>query len=127
MSRTIESGAPGGQVRPFWFTPSMVHPQTRIMARCMTCRHNSALDLDALLARFGDVPLYTLQPRLRCRFRGHDGKQPPCGRRGVLDVWAGVREVRPTEIVYWPVCREDLASAADSTSVPARVGSRNEH
>lgn len=90
--------------RPFWFTPSMVHPKTKIIARCMTCRNIGYLNLPVLIERFGDVPLYTLEPRLRCTFRGYDGKGPPCGRRGVLDVWPKVERVTPKEIVYFPVC-----------------------
>ena len=42
----------------------MVHPKTRIIARCMTCRNIGDIDLKATIDRFGDVPLYTLEPRL---------------------------------------------------------------
>lgn len=93
--------------RPFWFPPSHLHPKTRLVAVCPRCAHTATIFRDTLIARFGDVPLYTLEPKLRCNFRGHDGKRRPCGSPARFSLASKVREVTPTEIVYWPIGRDE--------------------
>lgn len=93
--------------RRFWFPPSHLHPKVRLIAVCPRCAHNATIFRDTLIARFGDVPLYTLEPKLRCNFRGYDGNRPRCGHPGRFELIPKLRKVTPTALYYWPIGKDD--------------------
>lgn len=84
-----------------WFRPSQVAETTTVYARCRKCLHVRELDLSVL----PDVLLIQIEPRLRCTWRGKDGKRPPCGSRADIEISVPTT-YGPASMVSAPVLKD---------------------
>lgn len=52
-----------------------------------------------------DLPLAVLEPRLKCRSRGRDGRKPECGAPVYIDVWTPAQDRGDGIQELLPVCK----------------------
>lgn len=76
------------------FRPSDVAETTVITVVCTlsACLGRRRLDMRAMAEAGYDLPLAVLEPRLKCRDRGRDGRKPECGAPVEIDVWTPTRD-----------------------------------
>ena len=78
--RTRMEGAAG----PLWFRPSQIASTTRVFAQCKRCLSSR----DLIVPELPDVALIEIEKRLRCTDRGRDGRGPPCGSGGTIELYS---------------------------------------
>lgn len=69
---------------PFHWRVSELPEGHHLMAYCRRCQGHRYLPRALLLEKAGDVPVNTIQPRLRCIERGRDKRGPRCD--GAMDL-----------------------------------------
>lgn len=101
-------GEPSPTSGYLWFTASALASETRLMARCTMCTNTTEVDVSRLIERFGETPLRDLEPRLRCNWQGYHPSvpKPRCPGRGRFDIVPKLKQVLPTELVYYPTFKE---------------------
>jgi hypothetical protein len=65
----------------------------KVLTNCRSCGAFKTLDPDVLPAAARGLELRELETKLRCQWRGKDGRKPPCGGRVELSM-TGVKPGR---------------------------------